>query len=59
MCYHVSMTTDLFEGTFQPNFPKKETETDQSSNACQSFRINVKDVKLLEQILHFMYFSKK
>ena len=36
------MATDFCEGAFQPNFAKKATENDQSSNACQSLRINVK-----------------
>ena len=50
------MVTDLHEGAFQPNFAKKMTESDQSSDACQSFRINVKAVK---QICHCMNFPKK
>ena len=29
-------------GAFQPDSAKKTTENDQSSNACQSFRITVK-----------------
>ena len=53
------MATDLCEGAFQPHFAKKRTENDQSSNACQSFRTTVKAVKLLAQILRFMYFSGK
>ena len=32
---------------------------DQSANACQSFRINVKAVKVLGQILRLIYFSEK
>ena len=52
------MATDLCDGAFQPNCAKK-TENDQSSNVCQSFKINGKDVKLLEQILRSMSLSEK
>ena len=36
----------------------KAIENDKSSNACQSFRINVKAVKLSGKILRLMYFSE-
>ena len=49
--------TDFDEGAFQPKFAKT-TENDQCSNACQSFRINVKAVKLSGEILRLMYFSE-
>ena len=53
------MASDLCEGAFQPNFAKKTTENYQRSNARHSFRISVKVVKLLGQILRFMYFSER
>ena len=53
------MATDLCESAFQPNYAKKTTENDQSSNACQSFKINGEAVKRLREILCFMYFSGK
>ena len=59
MCCQVSMATDLCQGACQPNFVKKTTENDQSSNACQSFRINVKAVKRFGLILQCMYLSAK
>ena len=49
------MATDLFGGAFLPDC----AENDQSSNVCQSFRINGKAVKLLGQIFRFMYFPEK
>ena len=53
------MATDFCGGAFQPNFAKKTTENDQSSNACQSFRINVKDVKPFRTDVSFNVFFRK
>ena len=36
----------------------KTTENDQSSDSCQSLKINGKAVKLLRQIVRLMYFSE-
>ena len=52
------MATDFCEDAFQPDFAKKTTETDQSSNAFQSFRINATASKLFGQILRLIYFSE-
>ena len=51
------MATDLCEGTFQPSFAKT-TENGKALTPV-SFRIIVKAVQLLGQILRVMYFSEK
>ena len=53
------MVTDLGKGVFSQIFLKKTTENYQSSNACQSFRITAKALKLLGIIHRFMYFLEK
>ena len=52
------MATDFNEGVFQPNFAKT-TENNQSSNACQSFRINVKAVKFFRTAFPFNLLYRK
>ena len=53
------MATDLHKGVFSQILLKKRLKMTKSSNACQSFRITAKALKLLEIICSFMYFSEK
>ena len=52
------MATDLHKGVLSQILLKNDKMTE-SSNACQSFKITGKALKLLGMICHFMYFSKK
>ena len=51
------MATDC--RVFSTTFAKKTTEMTKSSNACQSFRIIAKALKLSGIIIRFIYISKK
>ena len=52
------MATDLHK-VFQAKFCLKNDKMTKSSDACQSFKITGKALKLLGIICHFMYFLKK
>ena len=52
------MATDLHKGVLSQILLKNDKMTE-SSNACQSFQITAKALKLLRMICRFMYFSKK
>ena len=51
------MATDLDKGVLTQILLKKRLKMTKSSNACQSFRIAAKSLKLLGIIRRFMYFS--
>ena len=53
------MAIDLHKSVFGQILLKKRLKMTKSSNACQSFKITAKALKLLEMICRFMYFSKK
>ena len=52
------MATDLHKGVLSQILLQNDKMTE-SSNACQSFKITAKALKLVEMICRFMYFSKK
>ena len=51
------MATDLRKGVLGQILLKKRLKMTKSSNACQSFRITAKALKLLGIICRLMYFS--
>ena len=53
------MATDLCEGVFNQILPRKRLKIAKSSNACQSFRINPKALKLLERFFVLCTFQKR
>ena len=52
------MATDLHEVVLSQILLKNDKVTE-SSNACQSFQITIKALKLLGMICRCMYFSEK
>ena len=52
------MATDFCEGVFNQILQKKRLKMTKSSNACQSFRITAKALKLSGIIVRFMYLSE-
>ena len=53
------MATDLRKGVFSQSLLKKRLKMTKSFNACQSFRITAKALKVFEIIRRFRYFSEK
>ena len=53
------MATDLHKGVYSQILLKKRLKMTKSSDACQSFKITAKALKLLRIIFRFMYFSEK
>ena len=52
------MAIDLRNGVFSQILLKKRLKMTKSSNACQSFRITAKALKLSGIICRFMHFSE-